>query len=225
MRAYAPTIAQGEVSIGVKEGDWIEYNVITHGTPPEDFNIKWARMEILNVQGSRISVNSTTQAINGSLSSLAMNFDLEKGEIGAWFIIPADLNPGDSFRDELMGRDVMVEGEEQMTIAGAIRAITNATTHERVKRWDKSTGVFVVSIDVLDNYSINATAIATNMWSPQILGLDQTILYILAIVTIILAVLVLSANVWKVIICRPSQRNSRKNLQTYIPKTEQNWRI
>ena len=189
----AANVAQGEVSIGVREGDWIDYNVITNGTPPEDFNIKWARMEILNVQGPRISVNVTTQALNGTLSSLVMNFNLEKGEIGAWFIIPAGLNPGDSFRDESIGRDVTVEGEEQMTYLGAIRTITNTTIPERLKRWDKSTGVFVVSIDVLDTYAINATAIRTNMWSPQILGLDQTLFYILVTVTIILAVLMLSA--------------------------------
>ena len=189
----AANVAQGEISVGVREGDWIEYKVITNGTPPEDFNVKWARMEILNVQGTRISVNVTTQALNRTLSSLVMTFNLEKGEIGAWFIIPADLNPGDSFRDESMGRDVTVEGEEQLTYVGATRAITNTTTLERLKRWDKSTGVFVVSIDVLDNYSINATAIRTNMWSPQILGLNQAEFYALVAVIIVLAILILSS--------------------------------
>jgi hypothetical protein len=103
-----------------------------------------------------------------------MTLNLEKGHIGAWFIIPAGLNPGDSFRDESMSHDVIVEGEQQLTYAGGTRAITNATTPERIKHWDKATGVFVECIDVLDNYSINATAIRTNMWSPQVTGLDPT---------------------------------------------------
>jgi hypothetical protein len=184
--------AQGEVSIGVTDGNWIEYEVSTTGSPPEDLNVKWAKMEILSVQGTRISVNVTTQALNGTLSSLVMNFDLEKGKIGAWFIIPADLNTGDSFRDDSMGRDITVEGEEQLICAGSIRTITNATTLERLKQWDKSTGVFVVSIDVLDNFSINATAIATNMWSPQIPGLNPIVLYALIVVSIVLPVLILS---------------------------------
>ena len=201
----AANVAQGEVSIGVREGDWIEYDVITNGTPPEDFKVKWARMEILDVQGTRINVNVTTQALNGTLSSLVMTLNLQKGEIGAWFIIPAGLNPGDSFHDESMGRDVAVEGEEQLTYASAIRTITNATTLERLKRWDKSTGVFVESIDVLDNYFINATAISTNMWSPQILGLDQTIFYTLVSVVIILAVLILSAIILTVLKKNPKR--------------------
>jgi hypothetical protein len=45
--------------------------------------------------------------------------------------------------------------------------ITNASTSERTKRWDKSTGVFVLCIDVLDNFSMTAEATKTNMWTPQ----------------------------------------------------------
>src|SRR3989304_1752884 len=86
-------VAHGEISVGVKEGDWIEYEVTTTGTSPEEFNITWARMEILNVQGPEISANVTREALNGTLSSLVMTFNLERGKIGAWFIIPAGLNP------------------------------------------------------------------------------------------------------------------------------------
>ena len=182
-------VAHGEISVGVKEGDWIEYEVTTTGTSPEEFNITWARMEILNVQGPEISANVTREALNGTLSSLVMTFNLERGKIGAWFIIPAGLNPDDSFRDEAMGRDVTVEGEQQLTYAGATRTITNATTPERLKRWDKSTGVFVECIDVLDNYSINATAIRTNLWGSELPGLDPltfqavVVVFVTAIVT------------------------------------------
>jgi hypothetical protein len=77
------------------------------------------------------------------------------------------LNPGDSFRDKSVGRDVVIEGEEQIAVAGVTRTITNATTSERLKRWDKSTGVFVECIDALEDYSINATAVRTSMWGNQ----------------------------------------------------------
>ena len=193
-------VVQGEISVGVKKGDWIEYEVTTIGTFPEEFNITWARMEILNVQGTEISVNVTRENLNGTLSSLVMTLNLEKGKIGAWFIIPAGLNPGDSFRDESMGREGEVEGEEQLTYVGATRAITNATTPERVKHWDKATGIFVECTDVLDNYSINATAIRTNMWSPQATGLDPTTfraVVFIFITAIIAAAILIAAGIRK----------------------------
>jgi hypothetical protein len=62
--------------------------------------------------------------------------------------------------------------------------VVNATTSERIKDWDKVTGVFVKSIDTLPGYTINATAIRTNMWNPQILGLDQTVFYALIVVVV-----------------------------------------
>ena len=197
---FIANVAQAEIAVGVKEGDWIEYEVTTTGTSPEEFNITWARMEILNVQETEISANVTREALNGTLSSLVMTLNLEKGKIGAWFIIPAGLNPGDSFRDEAMGRDVTVEGEQQLTCAGATRAITNATTPERLKRWDKSTGVFVECIDVLDKYSINATAIRTNLWSYQLPGLDPQTFHAVVFVfltAIVAAVLLIAAGIRK----------------------------
>jgi hypothetical protein len=75
-----------------------------------------------------------------------------------------------------------------------VRTVINATTSERIKDWDKVTGVFVKSIDTLPGYTINATAIRTNMWNPQILGLDQTIFYaivfvVIAVITLVIAVI------------------------------------
>jgi hypothetical protein len=40
------TVVQGEVSVGVKEEDWIEYDVVTTGAPAEGHNIVYARMEV-----------------------------------------------------------------------------------------------------------------------------------------------------------------------------------
>jgi hypothetical protein len=165
-------VAKGEIGVGVKKGDWIEYEVTTWGSPPEEFKVRYARIEILEGHGAEIIANVTTEALNGSASSLLMTFNLEKGKIGAWFIIPAGLSPGESFFDESMGRYVAVEGEERLIFGGATRTVTKATTSERLKLWDKSTGIFVECVDVFDSYSINATAIKTNMWSTQPVGLD-----------------------------------------------------
>ena len=160
------SVAQGEISVGVTKDDWIEYAVTTTGNPPEQFNITWAKMQILKVDDSTIETNITTRATNGTLSNLTMTLNLEKGDVGAWFIIPANLKTGDSFLDST-GQHVIIQGEQQLTWAGDTRAITSATTPQRIKHWDKSTGVFVECIDVFDSYSINATAIKTNMWGNQ----------------------------------------------------------
>lgn len=127
---------------------------------------------------------------NGTLLSSIMNLNLEKGKVGAWFIIPADLKPGDCFFDEAINNEVEIEGEEKIKYAGASRTITNATTSERLKRWDKTTGIFVECVDIFDDYSINATAIKTNLWDNQTLESDQTTFQTLAITGFVITIAV-----------------------------------
>ena len=184
----SPLAALGELSVGVKVGDWIEYKVTTTGNPPEVHNVQWARMEIVSVQSPEVKANVTTEDNNGAFSSLIMDMNLEKGEIGAWFLIPANLNVGDTFYDINLGRNVSIEGQEQKMYAGAVRTVINASTSERIKDWDKATGVFLKSIDNLPGYTVNATAISTNMWNPENLGFDQTTLYIVVLVIIAIVV-------------------------------------
>jgi hypothetical protein len=185
------TVVQGEISVGVKEGDWIEYEVTTTGTPVPDHDIVWARMEILDVQGNGFRANVTSEATNGTVSSLIRTFNLEEGEVQGWVIIPANLGLGDTFYDSYIGRNVTIEGEEEMVIAGATRTTTYANLPERFKRWDKSTGVFVEAIDPLENYTIHA--IATNMWIPQIFGLDPTLFYAVVLVVVIIVIAVVAS--------------------------------
>jgi hypothetical protein len=42
------TVALADVSVGAKEGDWIEYKVTVTGNPPADHNIKSASMNVTN---------------------------------------------------------------------------------------------------------------------------------------------------------------------------------
>jgi hypothetical protein len=183
-------VAMGNLSVGVKQGDWIEYNATTTGNPPKEHNVTWARMEILRVQGNEVDVNVTTQARNGTVSSLLMTLNIDKGEIGAWWIIPANLNPGDTFYDAFLAQNITINSQEEKTFAGATRTITNATVPTRTKIWDKSTGVFLVSIDDLPDYTINVVAYSTNIWSAQLFGLDPTIVY--AIILVIVAAIVVA---------------------------------
>jgi hypothetical protein len=167
----------GEVSVGVKKGDWIEYKVTTTGTLEEGHDVTWARMEILDVQGTEISVNVSTRAPDGNVNSDLMVLDPGKGEVGVWFIIPANLNVGDDFFDASIDRNVTIEGSKQRNIAGAARTVTHSSTPERIKSWDRSTGVFIESIDVLQNFTLNAIVDKTNLWSAQIFGIDEPLFY------------------------------------------------
>ncbi len=189
------TVAKSSVSVGVKKGDWMEYEVTTWGSPPEDLKVRYAKIEIVNVNGPKVVANVTTENLNGSKTNLTMTFDLEKGRIGAWFLVPADLDPGESFYDNSLDRIVMIEGEEQLAFAGATRTITKATTLERLKLWDKETGIFVECVDVFNNYSINATATRTNMWNGQVVGfisINLTAIVLFAFALSVAAVLVKS---------------------------------
>ncbi len=185
--------AQSQIIVGVKVGDWIEYNVSTTGTPISGHDITSARLEIIEVQGTAIKANVTSRADNGTVETITRSFNLAEGDIQAWVIIPANLGPGDSFYDASSNGNITVQGENQETFAGAVRTITYVNFTDRQKQWDKATGVFVTTKDILSNYTVSAVANATNMWSPQILGLDQTVFYETVGVVVVVAVAFLVA--------------------------------
>jgi hypothetical protein len=179
-------IASGQLSIGVKQGDWVQYEVSTTGTPIEGHNIVSAKMEIIEVNDDgRIRANVTTTAQNGTVSIVTRSFNFQEGQVEGWIIIPANLGGGDSFYDVASNQTITVQTEEQQTLLGATRTITGIDVSDRHKEWDKATGVFVATTDYLQNYTVTATAIATNMWSPQILGLDQTVFYAIIVIMLV----------------------------------------
>lgn len=188
-------LAKAEVKVGVKAGDWISYQVQTTGAPVEGHNIVSARMAIVEVNGAELKANVTTKFLNGTVSSVIRIFNFEDGNVQGWVVIPANLGVGDSFYDRVIDQDIFIETEEQKTVMGATRTITSASTPERYKEWDKATGVFVTTLDFLEGYTINATAVETNMWGTQILGLDQPVFYALMIVVAVLVVFAVVATV------------------------------
>ena len=178
-------------SIGVKDGDWIEYHVSTTGTPPDEKRIVWAKMEIFDVEESSFKANVIGEAPNGTLSNYVRTFNFELGQVNGWIIIPANLEPGESFYDSYTDENFTIQGEQKEEIAGAIRTTTYLNTPGRIKRFDKATGVFTETIDELETFTVDAKAFATNMWSPQILGVDQNIFY--TVLAIIVALVVVAA--------------------------------
>jgi hypothetical protein len=152
----------------------------------------------LQVEGSEVRINSTSRARNGSVSSLLMTLNVEAGMIGAWWIIPVNLNPGEQFYDAFIGQNITILGEEQLEYAGAVRTVTNTTVPGRIKHWDKATGVFLLSADVLPDYSINVRAFSTNLWSPQILGLEPAVFYaVVFVAAATIVAMVLLVFIWR----------------------------
>lgn len=206
------TFAYGEPSVGVKEGDWIEYDISIAGTGsmPPTHDVRWMRIEVLPVQGAAFSVNLTARYANGTLGSAVWKFNFTEGNVGGWIIIPSNLSPGDKFYDSWTTEtrkpvNVTVQRQEQKTVLGTSRIITYGNDSFRHKEWDKATGVFVGSVEVyknvtnkagwyIEDLTVTIHATATNMWSPElILGLNQTTFYALVAASIVLATVVLSS--------------------------------
>ena len=210
----SPMLAYGEPLVGVKEGDWIEYDVSVTGTgtPPPTHDVRWFRMEILQVQGAAFSVDLTSRYANGTIGSAIWKFNFTEGNLGGWMIIPSNLAPGDTFYDSSMHNqkpvNVTIQRQEQKTVLGASRSVTFGNDSLRHKEWDKATGVFVASLEVIKNVTnregwyiedltVNTQAIATNMWSYEyVSGANQTLFLGLVAAMMVPAVLVLSSAIF-----------------------------
>jgi hypothetical protein len=183
-------IVLAEISVGVKKGDWIEYQAVFTGTPPAGHEVTQARTEVVNVQGKVISLNITTEFSDGTLLNETITLNLETGQLGDEFIIPANLNKGDAFLDKYQG-NITISAVEERTYADAKRTVVSAATAQSTYYWDKATGVLVEGISELPDYTIHSMVDKTNMWQPQIFGLEPTVFYALLILsaTVIVAVI------------------------------------
>ena len=156
-------------------------NATITGSPPADHDVTWARMEVVDVQGKSISLNVTTRFVNGTLLYESVPLNLETGQLGDDFIIPADLNPGDVFLDQYQG-SITIAGVEERNYAGATRTVVYASTTESTYYWDKATGILVEGASEFPEFTIHSVADKTNIWQPQILGLEPTTFYAVLII-------------------------------------------
>ena len=177
------TVVSAEISVGVQEGDWIEYQVTSTGDVPEDHNVEGGKLEIINVKEKTIFVNITSIYYDGTEETLPYTFNLETGQIGDAFIIPANLDSGDEVkRNE---NNITISGIEEKTIAGAKRSVLYATTSDTSYYWDRATGVLVEATSTYTDFTLTTKAKTTNMWQPQIFGLDPIAFFVLLIVAVV----------------------------------------
>jgi hypothetical protein len=220
------TFVFGEPSVGVKEGDWIEYDVSVtgKGTPPPTHDVRWMRLDVLPALGTAFNVNLTARYANGTTGSAIWKFNFTEGNVEGWIIIPSNLSPGDTFYDSAINPhkpvNVTIRSQEQKVVLGASRTITNGNDSFRQKEWDKATGVFVGSSEVLknvtnrdgwyiENLTVTVRATATNMWAPEFIpGLDQTVFYALVAATAVLAISLVSS----VMVATPKKKTKKPRL-------------
>jgi hypothetical protein len=171
-------VVAANIVVGVSEGDWIEYQATFTGSPPEGHEVTWARSEVTEVQGTVIKLNVTTKFSDGTQLKENVTLNLETGQIGDAFIIPANLNEGDSFEDRYHGA-MTISAVEERTYAGARRTVVTASTSGSTYYWDQTTGVLVEGISQLPDYSIRSLANNTNMWQPDARLQGSTVWYAL----------------------------------------------
>jgi len=181
--------AFASITVGVTEGYWIEYSVSYAGEPPERHGITWARMEILEVKGANITTRITSKFPDRSQENQTTILNLETGHLIDAFIIPANLETGDTFLDENKG-NVTIGGTAQKTVAGVERTVVYVVTPETTTYWDKVTGVAVEGNATLTDFAMITLAEKTNMWEPTA-SLDTTLSYVL--IAAIVSLLVLAA--------------------------------
>lgn len=185
----APATISAEIFVGVKQGDWIEYQVTFTGTPDLGHDVTWARMEIVDVQGKDISLAITTKFYNGTLLNETITLNLETGQLGDDFIIPANLKSGDTFFDKRQG-NITISGVEERTYAGATRTIVSGATSQTTYYWDKATGVLVEGNSSFTDFTMNTKVDKTNMWQAQVFGLESTVFYALVIAAVAILVVI-----------------------------------
>ena len=175
------SIASAQLKVGVKNGDWIQYQVTYTGTPDPSHAIAAAKMEVLDVQGTTIKVNILSTYSNGTQISTDSTLNLQTGQLIDNFIIPANLTKGDQFYDSNVG-NITIAGVEEKTYAGATRTVINATSGDNTYIWDQATGISVEGISIGSDYTMHTFANETNIWQSQIPEISKTNINLLAVV-------------------------------------------
>ncbi len=193
MNPWTPAKAR----VGVKAGDWIEYDYTVAGAPQGTTLPTWIKVEFLSTEGTGVTVRLTTHMSDGTEPSQIMTVDAMAGNgtigIFSGFIIPANCSTGISVYMSGQG-NLIVAGETTGIFASGSRALVHTSLSQHgthlIYYWDKQTGVMVEASATSGNMTGNAKATKTNMWQAQQLWLplEPTILCAIAILVIGVAI-------------------------------------
>jgi hypothetical protein len=171
-----------QLLVGVKEGDWIEYNITYTGTPPEYYPER-ARIEVNAVEGTQITAEITTRRLNGTSDTQSGTFDLITGT-PELLLIPANLDLDDNFYSDAIDNNITITGIDDSLYAYARRTVVSATVSQIEFSWDQATGILLKADQTTDVFTQKWLIAATNIWQAQMFGLDPTMFYALLLVGI-----------------------------------------
>ncbi|MCJ7613402.1 hypothetical protein MUO71_01360 [Candidatus Bathyarchaeota archaeon] len=181
---FSAAAVYADVSVGVKQGDWVEYTVTCTGDVPADHNVTWAKIEVTGVEGKKIDVAIASRFFDAHEETVTATLNLETGEIGDGFIIPANLNTGDTFLEKVEGT-ITISGVEEKTYANEKRDVVTAITPYTVFYWDQPTGFLVEATTTYTSFGIASKAEKTNMWQARTFGIDPIISIVLVALVIV----------------------------------------
>ena len=180
-----------QANVGLKQGDWIEYDVTYTGSPPESHPEK-VRIDVQAITGTNITVEIGRDLLNGTQDSKTVTFDLEIGAPDL-IVIPANLSAGDYVYHSDIG-NFTLEGVEDYNYAGVTRERVYANVVRTEFSWDRLTGIVVKAYHPTDTFTETLQAVNTNIVPNQSSATDQILLYaMLVTVAIIIALVVLFA--------------------------------
>jgi hypothetical protein len=169
--AVAFTPAAASFSLGVKTGDWIEYDV--QGSLSPEYGLK---LGFLNVTGTSLAMEVTQSTLTGALLNHTENIDFATNQDfpiaflrAHAYLIPNGSEVGDTVDLGVEFGNRTILSETTGTYAGVTRnvACCNFTLelNQYTFYWDKQTGVLVEAIMSHDTASNSLSAIDTNMWT------------------------------------------------------------
>ena len=180
LAVYMSSFARADNSLVVKSGDYVQWKEISVNRPIR--NVTAYRMDILDAEDYIATVRLTIFYANGSIGTSKNNFF-----IGAMIddeIVPRNLNAGDQFTDEYVGK-FTISSVENLRFGGAMRSVMTSTMRNTTFVWDRQTGVLVNATSTY-HYIINNTDVfgyviteleSTNIWQPDILGLNPSVFF------------------------------------------------
>lgn len=186
---YFVAFASADLVVGVKPGNWVEYNVAITGEVPEQHDVTWCKIEVTEVEEKNVYVDITSRNSYGKVETVPLTLKLETDQIGDCFIIPANLNPGAVFRSP--EGNMTISGFKKKTYAGVTRNVVYANNSQTIFYWDMSTGFLLEANSSYSEFTMITKAEKTNIWQNQIFGLDQNVFIVLVLLGIV-AVLVLA---------------------------------
>jgi hypothetical protein len=209
--AVAITRATAYSSLGVKTGDWIEYDIQGSVSPEYSLTVSF-----LNVTGTNLAMQLTQSTVIGAPLNYTENIDFSTNEdfpIGFLTaracLIPNGLETGDSvyLGTEFGNRTILSEATRSYAGADRIVACCNFTLqlNRYVFYWDKQTGVLLEATMSHDTTSYNLSVIDTNMWT----GLGDW--WLLPIIGVVIALGILSSR--RKANKKPSEKSSSQKVE------------